>query len=572
MHNQWLITAVRLVATVVMITGFALGSANAAQNHYAATLTGAAESPPNASPATGRALITVDTVAQTMRVQASFSGLSGTTNTAHIHCCTVASSTGIVGVATTTPTFAGFPLGVTSGTYDQTLDMTQASSYNSWFFTANGGTTATAGAALFAGLAAGKAYFNIHTASFGGGEIRGFPVLVPPATHFSVSAPASAIGANAFSVTVSALDASNAVDTAYVGTVHFSSSDSLVTLPANSALTNGVGTFSVTLRTVGHQTVSATDTVTSSITGTSSTIAVAPELTGTPYNFSAIQGVAYSNGSVGTFTSARGGSLSSDFTASINWGDGTTTAGTITLNAATFTVSGTHTYAASGSFTVTVSITDTTNSATASITDTAIVANAQAVSLNPTSLTFTSQNVGTTSTAKTVTLTNTGTAPLTISSIVSNNGVFNLTNNCSSTIAGGANCTFGVSFTPISPVNSVSSVTVTSNAAGSPHSVVLNGTGVPAGAPICTLTASPATVAANGTSVLTSSCTNSPTSYSWTGGTCGGTTGTTCTVTPTATTSYSVTGTNNFGYSTASANVTVISGDITPILFLLLFD
>jgi hypothetical protein len=197
-----------------------------------------------------------------------------------------------------------------------------------------------------------------------------------------------------------------------------------------------------------------------------------------------------------------------------------------------------------------------------------------AVSFNPTSLTFTSQNVGTTSTPKTVTLTNTGNATLTIASIVRNNSVFNLTNNCGSTVGAGANCTFGVSYTPISPVNTVSSVTVTSNAAGSPHTVVLNGTGVPAGAPICTLTATPATVAANGTSVLTSSCTNSPTSYSWTGGTCAGTTAATCTVTPATTTTYTVTATNAAGSNAASATVTVGNpgADLIPIMFLLLLN
>ncbi len=193
---------------------------------------------------------------------------------------------------------------------------------------------------------------------------------------------------------------------------------------------------------------------------------------------------------------------------------------------------------------------------------------APAVSLNPTSLTFTNQAVGTTSAAKTATLTNTGNATLTITNIVRNNAVFNLTNNCASTLAAGANCTFGVSYTPTSAVNTVSSVTVTSNAPGSPHSVVLNGTGI--GVPVCTLIASPPRVPASGTSVLTSSCTNSPTSYSWTGGTCAGTTGSTCTVTPATTTTYTVTGTNAAGSGTASATVTIGVVDLTPILFLLL--
>ena len=46
--------------------------------------------------------------------------------------------------------------------------------YNAPFVTANGGTAAGAEAALLAGIAAGKAYFNVHTQSVPGGEIRGF--------------------------------------------------------------------------------------------------------------------------------------------------------------------------------------------------------------------------------------------------------------------------------------------------------------------------------------------------------------------------------------------------------------
>ena len=94
------------------------------------------------------------------------------------------------------------------------------------------------------------------------------------ATHFSVSAPGAATAGTAFNVTVTALDASNAVVTGYTGAVHFTSSDGNGVLPANSTLTNGVGTFSVTLKTAGAQTITATDTVTATITGTSGTVMV----------------------------------------------------------------------------------------------------------------------------------------------------------------------------------------------------------------------------------------------------------------------------------------------------------
>jgi Fe-S cluster assembly iron-binding protein IscA len=94
------------------------------------------------------------------------------------------------------------------------------------------------------------------------------------ATHFSVVAPSSASQGVAFNFTVTALDAAGNTVTGYAGTVHFTSSDGAATLPANSILSSGTGTFAATLVTAGSQTVTATDTVTSSITGTSGQIPV----------------------------------------------------------------------------------------------------------------------------------------------------------------------------------------------------------------------------------------------------------------------------------------------------------
>jgi len=148
---------------------------------YTVNLSGPNESPANASPGIGTGLVTFDDIANTLRVQVTFSGLLGTTTASHIHCCTTAPFTGTAGVATQTPSFSGFPLGVTSGFFDGTFDLTQLSTYNAPFVAANGGTAAGAEAALIAGAAAGKEYLNIHTTVVPGGEIRGF--LVPePAT------------------------------------------------------------------------------------------------------------------------------------------------------------------------------------------------------------------------------------------------------------------------------------------------------------------------------------------------------------------------------------------------------
>lgn len=184
------------------ILGVALGCAalagpvSAVQVVYVATLSGPAEFAPNSSPGIGTAQVMVDFDLLTMHVEASFSGLLGNVTASHIHCCTAAPNTGAIGVATVTPTFTGFPSGVTSGSYDHTFDMTLAASYNAPFLTAQGGTTAGAFAALVAGMNNSTSYFNIHSSQFPGGEIRGFLAPIPePQTYALMLLGLAAVGA-----------------------------------------------------------------------------------------------------------------------------------------------------------------------------------------------------------------------------------------------------------------------------------------------------------------------------------------------------------------------------------------
>lgn len=145
-----------------------------------ASLAGANENPVNASPGTGYAVVTLDTVAHTLRVQAWFDDLTAAVTAAHIHCCTDFPNNAMV--ATQTPSFIGFP-NTTSGSYDETFDTRDdESTFTVAFSMGNGGTPEGAEAALFAGLSVGKAYFNIHTSTYPGGEIRGFLTEVPEAS------------------------------------------------------------------------------------------------------------------------------------------------------------------------------------------------------------------------------------------------------------------------------------------------------------------------------------------------------------------------------------------------------
>lgn len=147
---------------------------------FETVMSGIYESPPNASPGIGSAEVTVDDAAKTMRVDLVFSGLLGPTTAAHLHAPTANPFDGNAAVVTG---LAGFPLGVTSGTYDNTFDMADVNSYTSAFVTANGGTADSAFAALLGYMQEDRTYLNIHTQLFTGGEIKGFLQAVPePAT------------------------------------------------------------------------------------------------------------------------------------------------------------------------------------------------------------------------------------------------------------------------------------------------------------------------------------------------------------------------------------------------------
>jgi two-component sensor histidine kinase len=146
------------------------------------------------------------------------------------------------------------------------------------------------------------------------------------------------------------------------------------------------------------------------------------------------------------------------------------------------TISVTFTPSASGSRTASVSITDNASGSpqTVSLSGTGTAA---LVSLSPTSLAFGNQPVGTTSAAQSLTLSNTGNAALSITSLAltgSNASDFAQTNTCGSSVAGGANCTISVTFTPSGSGSRTASVSITDNASGSPQTVSLSGTGTAA--------------------------------------------------------------------------------------------
>ncbi len=106
-------------------------------------------------------------------------------------------------------------------------------------------------------------------------------VTAGPAVTLSLAAPSSAKANQPFNVTVTLRDQFGNVATGYRGAVHFTSTDivaqTLGDLPADYTFTSGdagTHTFSVTLVTVGNQTITVADMANSTLNATSPPIAV----------------------------------------------------------------------------------------------------------------------------------------------------------------------------------------------------------------------------------------------------------------------------------------------------------
>jgi ELWxxDGT repeat protein len=179
-----------------------------------------------------------------------------------------------------------------------------------------------------------------------------FGILVSPAaaSTFTVAgfpSPISAGQAGAFTVT--ARDPYGNLATGYTGTVHFTSSDLQAVLPADATLTSGAGQFSATLKTVGYQSLTATDSLSAAITGSQAGIQVVPLATITGPSAGAL-------GQTLTFTlAAAGDPPGTAFTFRIDWnGDGIVDQTVTGLSGTTAS----HSYATSGWQSIRLTATD----------------------------------------------------------------------------------------------------------------------------------------------------------------------------------------------------------------------
>lgn len=135
------------------------------------------------------------------------------------------------------------------------------------------------------------------------------------------------------------------------------------------------------------------------------------------------------------------------------------------------------TAAGSSSGTLTIPTSATSGAVVVSLTGNATPKLVPEVLLEPTTLTFASRELGTTSLPQVVRLSNPGNAPLNISGIYAG-GEFEQTNSCPPSLPAGSSCTINVSFKPIRFAEvKKGSLSVLSNAKGSPHGIYLEGTG-----------------------------------------------------------------------------------------------
>jgi Cadherin domain len=233
----------------------------------------------------------------------------------------------------------------------------------------------------------------------------------------------------------------------------------------------------VTINDVGSSTATATSTA---------TIADAP-LTPTPVALSGVEGTAIA-ATVATFTDANPNALPSDFSAIINWGDGTTSAGTIVAqNGGGFAVTGPHTYVDEGSYLTTVAINDvggstTTATSTATIAD-ADVLSGQGVNVgasvnqalnNIIVAKFTDAYAGSQAGDFTATI-NWGDGTISTGTVSGGNGSFAVSGSHTYTAAGQDSVT--VTLAELAPGNAVGTTSSTIQVIGGPPEIVSDGGG-----------------------------------------------------------------------------------------------
>ena len=163
----------------------------AAATSFQTRLLGANETSPNTSPARGFGTLTLSDDNRFAQIDIQFRGLTAPITIGHAHCCALQGANAGVAIDFLPPLVA-------NGSFSRLYDLTLSSTYGGGFLTGSGGTAAGAQTRFLNGLNSGRLYFNLHTSTFPGGEIRGNLSAVPePASWAMLIAGFGLVGAAA---------------------------------------------------------------------------------------------------------------------------------------------------------------------------------------------------------------------------------------------------------------------------------------------------------------------------------------------------------------------------------------
>jgi hypothetical protein len=185
---------------------------------------------------------------------------------------------------------------------------------------------------------------------------------------------------------------------------------------------------------------------------------------------------------------ARGGAQSTEFSAA-----GSCVGASVTVAAgANCTLSATFTPAAAGTRTATFTLqSNAASNPTITLTGMAGTAATPSLALSQSALTFNAQTVGTTSMARLIGVTNNGSMPVAITATsVAPNTEFLVSGGCVITLAPGSSCSMDVSFMPAAAGARTATLSIVSDAPGSPHTIALSGPGVTTPTGLATLAVS----------------------------------------------------------------------------------
>ena len=326
---------------------------------------------------------------------------------------------------------------------------------------------------------------NLFIADFSNSRIRKVSFLNPPAVSLSIADLTFAdrpVGTTSTAQTVTLTNNGEGVFTISSITVSgdFAQTNDCASLAASASCTFNV-TFTPTAggARTGILTIDSNDPSSPQIVALSGTgIAPAVSLTSTSLTF--VAQLVGTTGDSQIVTLTNTGSASLNFSSIVASGDfaQTNDCGTSVAAAASCTITVSFTPTGDGIRTGELILSSNDPNSPQSILLTGEgIGVVSDLTLSASSLTFGDQLCTTTSSAQNVTLTNTGDAVINISSIFAS-GEFTVTNDCGASVAAAASCTITVSFTPKVIGARTGSVTIVTDAPGSPHGIELSGTAV----------------------------------------------------------------------------------------------